>query len=163
MLLWDAIGSPTSTAGQIMGVSKGAIQEMALSYLSYWRDIPAGARTAIATLILGWLLHYSVYFYNFPADLSDRTVLLQLAVGIGICYSVATGRRWARMLCVFFNIGIIALYGLYSFALIQSEELEWGSLTALIVATFVISTLFLLRRDTGRYFNPAPPSVSAGR
>lgn len=131
--------------------------------LDYWRGIPSSARIAIATLILGWSLHFSVYFSNFSFDLADREVILQLAVGIGICYGVATGRRWARMLCVFFNIGILALYALYTFALIQSEEPAWIALTALTAAAFAISTLFLLRKDTQRYFNPDPSSNPGGQ
>ncbi len=90
---------------------------------NYWRGVPAGSKVAIVTLIGGWALHAAAYLHFFPADLTDRNVFLQLIVGVGICYGVAAGRKWARMLCVFFNIGIVALYALFSMALVQSEEI----------------------------------------
>ncbi len=130
---------------------------------NFWRSVPTGSKLAIATLIGGWILHVVVYFHFFPADLSDRTFFLQLVVGVGICYGVATGRRWARMLCVFFNIGIVALYALYSMALVQSEEWGWAGLTALIAGMFSVSTVFLLTRDSARFFNPQSPLSVNGR
>ncbi|MFO7707678.1 MAG: hypothetical protein R6V84_05850 [Desulfobacterales bacterium] len=130
---------------------------------SRWRGVPAGAKVAIATLIAGWVLHVAVYFHAFPDDVADRTFFLQLVVGAGICYGVATGRRWARMLCVFFNIGIVALYALFSLALFQSEAWGRAGLTALIAAAFSISAVFLLTRDSARFFNPQAPSVANKR
>ncbi|MCU0561137.1 MAG: hypothetical protein MUD16_13215 [Desulfobacterales bacterium] len=122
--------------------------------LNYLRDIPAGAKAAIAALFVGWALHLAVYFHSFTADMTDRTVFLQLVVGAGICCAVATGRRWARMLCVFFNIGIVALYALFSLALFQSAEWGQACLTALIAVIFTVATVFLLTRGSARFFNP---------
>lgn len=132
-------------------------------FWSYWRGVPAGAKVAVSALIVGWILHAAVYVYSFPVDINDRTVWLQLVVGVGICYGVATGRRWARMLCVFFNIGIIALYALYSLALFHSEEGARAGLTALIAATFALSAVFLLTRDSARFFNPPAPFTADDR
>lgn len=130
---------------------------------NHWRDIPAGAKTAIAALIIGWSLHLAVYFQSFPTDMTDRTVFLMVVVGVGICYAVATGRRWARMLCVFFNIGIIALYALFSLALFQSEEWGRACLTALVAAIFAVSAGFLLTRGSARFFNQQMPPIANGR
>ena len=124
---------------------------------NYWRGVPAGSKVAIVTLIGGWVLHAAAYIHFFPADLTDRNVFLQLIVGVGICYGVAAGRKWARMLCVFFNIGIVALYALFSMALVQSEEWGWAGLTALIAGMFSVSTVYLLARDSALFFNPQPP------
>jgi uncharacterized membrane protein len=124
---------------------------------NYWRGVPAGSKVAIVTLIGGWVLHAAAYIHFFPADLTDRNVFLQLIVGVGICYGVAAGRKWARMLCVFFNIGIVALYALFSMALVQSGQWGWAGLMALIAGMFSASTVFLLARDSARFFNPQPP------
>ncbi len=127
---------------------------------NYWKGVPPGAKIAIASLICGWVLHIAVYFHLFPDDLTDRTFFLQLLVGVGICYGVATGRRWARMLCVFFNIGIVALYALLSLAFVQSDAWGDAGLSALIAGLFAVSALFLLRADSARFFNPHVPPVA---
>lgn len=127
---------------------------------NYWRGVPAGSKVAIVTLIGGWALHAAAYLHFFPADLTDRNVFLQLIVGVGICYGVAAGRKWARMLCVFFNIGIVALYALLSLAFVQSDAWGDAGLSALIAGLFAVSALFLLRADSARFFNPHVPPVA---
>jgi hypothetical protein len=119
-----------------------------------WKTTPAGARITVLLLAAGWALHYVFYFLVFADEMPEKTTYLQLAVGIGICYGVATARKWARMLCVFFNLGIIALYALYSLALAQSGNIRLFALTALVVLLFSTSTLFLFRKDTASYFKP---------
>jgi hypothetical protein len=117
-----------------------------------WRSTPAVAKYAMALLIAGWLLHYAFYFLVFADEMPEKTTYLQLGVGIGICYCVATARKWARMLCVYFNVGIIALYVLYSLALAHSDRLGLFVLAALITLLFSGSTLFLLKKETALFF-----------
>ncbi len=118
-----------------------------------WNATPAGAKYAMAMLIAGWLLHYAFYFLVFADEMPEKTTYLQLGVGIGICYCITTAKKWARMLCVYFNVGIIALYLLYSLALVQSDRIGLFVLSALITLLFSGSTLFLLKRETALFFN----------
>jgi hypothetical protein len=118
-----------------------------------WKGMPAAARYALVALTAGWACHYGFYFRYF-AENFNRTDLLQLAVGIGICYCVATAKKWARALCIFFNIGIIALYGLMSFMLLRGDRPALGLWSVLVAALFVAATVLLLHKDTSRFFNP---------
>lgn len=97
---------------------------------------------------------------HFAQEMPLKTTYLQLGVGIGICYFVAAIKRWARMLCLFFNIGIIALYGLYCLAFFQSSQYNSMLLTGLIVILFLIATYFLLKKETAQFFAAADPEVS---
>ena len=88
-----------------------------------------------------------------------KTTYLQIGIGIGICYFVATLKRWARMLCLFFNIGIIALYFLYCLAFFQSNNQSMMILTLLTTILFILSTYFLLKKETAQFFAAADPDV----
>ena len=121
---------------------------------------PAAVKYGIIFLISGWLCHYAFYFMHFAGEMPAKTTYLQLGVGIGICYFVTAIKRWARMLCLFFNIGIIALYGLYCLAFFQSGQYNLMLLTGLIVVLFLISTYFLLQKETAQFFAAADPDGS---
>jgi hypothetical protein len=120
-----------------------------------WKSSPISARLALATLVAGWALHFMMYFSYFAADWQEKSNYLQLGVGIGICFAIASVSRWARMLCVFFNLGFVALYGLWSLGNFQSGESGGFALTALIALLFAASSVFLLRKETARFFTPA--------
>ena len=96
---------------------------------------------------------------HFAGEMPAKTTYLQLGVGIGICYFVTAIKRWARMLCLFFNIGIIALYGLYCLAFFQSNQYNPMMLTGLIAFLFLISTYFLLKKETAQFYAAADPKV----
>ncbi len=120
---------------------------------------PAAVKHAIIFLICGWLCHYVFYFTHFVEEMPLRTTFLQIGVGIGICYFVATLKRWARMLCLFFNIGIIALYVIYCLAFFQSNKYIPMLLTGLTAVLFLISTYFLLKKETAQFYAAANPDV----
>jgi hypothetical protein len=120
---------------------------------------PAAVKYGILFLICGWLCHYAFYFTHFAEEMPSRTTYLQLAVGIGICYFVAILKRWARMMCLFFNLGIIALYALYCLAFFQSHQYNPMMMTGLIAVLFLISTYFLLKKETAQFFAAADPDV----
>lgn len=117
--------------------------------------MPIGARYAVGLLFAGWALHYVVYFTVFSEEMPARTTYLQAAVGLGICWGVAAGRKWARMLCIFFNIAMIALYGLCGWVFSQTGAVWLSLLSVLVVLALAGSTIGLLRKDTALYFNPA--------
>ena len=120
---------------------------------------PAAVKYGILFLICGWLCHYAFYFTHFAEEMPLRTTYLQLGVGIGICYFVAAIKKWARMLCLFFNMGIIALYGLYCLAFFQSNKYNLMMLTGLIAVLFLISTYFLLKKETAQFYAAADPGT----
>jgi hypothetical protein len=120
---------------------------------------PAAVKYGIIFLICGWLCHYAFYFMHFAEDMPANTTYLQLGVGIGICFFVATLKRWARMLCIFFNLGIIALYGLFCLMFFKSNNQSMMLLTLLITILFILSTYFLLKKETAQFFAAADPDV----
>lgn len=125
----------------------------------YWGGMPPAARHATGFMVAGWALHYAFYFGFVVADVLERTTVLQLAVGIGICYAVVTAKKWARMMSVFFNIGIFALYGVYSLGFAYGGEPGLFALTAVVALLFAASTLYMLKKETALHFNPPPESA----
>ena len=83
---------------------------------------------------------------------SDYELLSQLAVGLGICYCVATIQKWARKLCIYFNIGMVVMYALFAIAFALGEKFMEVALTTLIAGAFAVSLYWLLKRETAQFF-----------
>lgn len=126
-----------------------------------FKDYPPVVRNAIIFLVAGWLVHYYFFFTHleavlFPgenaANQPDKTVYLQLGVGICICFFVAAINRWARALCLWFNLIIIVTYGLLLYIFVQQGDAKATMLTALVTVLFIMATYYLLHRQTGNCF-----------
>ena len=122
--------------------------------LEKWGSMPLVVKKAVIFLLVGWAAHYVFYFGLIAEDQPERVTYLQLGVGIGICYCVATIRKWARRLCIFFNIVMVPMYLLFAIAFAQGGKLNLFFLTALVAASFGLSLYYLLQKETARYFSP---------
>lgn len=134
--------------------------------IAEFNSYPSSVRYAILFLCAGWLGHYGFYFYYYSIkglETVTRETVLMLAVGIGICYLVAALKRWARLLCLFFNIGMIGFYSLLAVHFFQTSG-RLGLATGLIVVLFAASTYFLMLKETSSFFAAAnpPPSDASG-
>jgi hypothetical protein len=123
-----------------------------------WKQMPAVVRNGIIALLVGWAGHYVFYFGYIASDEPERIIYLQLGVGIGICYCVATIRKWARRLCIYFNIIMVVMYAVFAswFALAFAQEgnVSRFILTAAIAVTFAYSLYCLLKKETFQFFSP---------
>ena len=126
-----------------------------------FKAYPTVVRNAILFLVAGWLVHYYFFFTHLEAVLfsdmetgsqADRTVYLQLGVGIGICYFVAAINRWARALCLWFNFIIIVTYGLLFYIFVHQNDTMASLLTAIVALLFSGATYYLLNKKTAEYF-----------
>ena len=95
-------------------------------------------------------MHLVYYYKFFTGDTLARNDYLMFTVGIAICFFVAGINKWARPLCIFFNIGIIGLYGVLLY--FQKPDFDRNVLTVTVLVLFGLSTYLLLRRDTIDYF-----------
>ena len=133
-----------------------------------WDSMPASVRNAIIALFIGWGSHYAFYFGYLATDEPGRVTYLwdritgsnpnyemlsQLAVGTGICYCVATIKKWARKMCIYFNIGMVAMYALFAIAFALGEKFMELALTILIAGSFAVSLYWLLKRETAQFFS----------
>jgi hypothetical protein len=75
-------------------------------------------------------------------------------VGVAICYCVASIRKWARRLCIFFNIIMVPMYLLFAIAFAQGGKTNLFILTALVAASFGLSLYYLLQKKTALFFSP---------
>jgi hypothetical protein len=130
---------------------KGAVM---LSMPRKWGEMPPSVRNAIIALLVGWAAHYIFYFGFIAEDQAERVTYLQLGVGIGICYCVATIRKWARRMCIFFNIVMVPMYFLFAIAFAQGGKISLFALTAFTALAFAFSLYFLLRKETAQFFSP---------
>jgi hypothetical protein len=119
-----------------------------------WKQMPPVVRNGIIALVVGWAAHYVFYFGYIASDQPERITYLQLGVGIGICYCVATIRNWARRLCIFFNIAMIPIYALSAIVFAQGGKIGLFALTALTALAFAFSLYYLLQKETAQFFSP---------
>lgn len=125
-----------------------------LSMPKKWAEMPPSVRNAIVSLLVGWAAHYIFYFGFIAEDQPERITYLQLGVGIGICYCVATIRKWARRLCIFFNVVMVPMYFLFAIAFAQGDKMGLFALTAFTAGAFALSLYSLLRKETAAFFSP---------
>jgi hypothetical protein len=125
-----------------------------LSMPGKWSEMPSSVKYSIISLLVGWAAHYIFYFGFIAADQPERVTYLNLGVGIGICYCVATLRKWARRLCIFFNIVMVPMYSLFAVAFAQGDKPGLFALTAFTALAFAFSLYFLLKKETARFFSP---------
>ncbi len=115
---------------------------------------PKTVKWAITTLIAGWLLHFLFLYRYFPDLLNYR----QPVVGALICVFVVMIKRWARMLCIFFNIGVAGIDLFFGVLLFSSSKSAFAGdvvfllSTFLPAAAFIASTVFLLTGECGHFF-----------
>jgi hypothetical protein len=127
---------------------------------------PKSVQNAIIFLILGWAWISVINYMYVLMDESLRNYFYRiLIVGGLICFFVANIKKWARMLCIFFNIGIMVVYPfLGSMIYLGSGQLGPVSMAAVAVILFGISTFYLLKKETGQFYKsygqPADASPS---
>jgi hypothetical protein len=114
---------------------------------------PKKVKLAIMTLIAGWLLHFLFLYRYFP----DLSVYRQLVAGVVICVFVTMIKRWARMLCIFFNIAIAVIYLILGMLFFISKSVFAGNgvyllLAACCLAAFAVSTFYLLTPECSQFF-----------
>ncbi len=126
------------------------------------RVYPAKVNLAILFLCLGWATHFLFYFTYLSDQFPPRTTYLQLGVGIGICVLVAAIKQWARRMCIFFNIGMIAMHLLYALNYHMLGKRPQAAVTGLVVVLFVLATGWLLSREVARYFTERNPLPETG-
>ena len=125
-----------------------------LSMPKKWEEMPPSVKKAIIFLLIGWAAHYIFYFGFIAKDQAERVTYLNLGVGIAICYCVATIRKWARKLCIFFNIVMVPMYLLFAIAFAQGGKIDLFALTASTAVAFAFSLYFLLKKETALFFSP---------
>lgn len=123
---------------------------------------PTFVKAAIVSLSLGWLVHLVFYYKFFTGDILVRNDYLMFIVGVSICFFVASINKWARPLCLFFNIGIMLIYLILLYVYFQKPEYDKRVLSIAILFLFGISTYLLLRRDTIAYFRDFNEDAEAG-
>ena len=117
-----------------------------------FKEYPTGVKMGISFLVAGWILHYFYFIKFLMSGFPDKTIYLQLGIGVSICYFVASINKWARALCIFFNFAIIVLYLLIFFHYFSDNKYDLTILTGLVAVLFSISTYFLAKKESSQYF-----------
>jgi hypothetical protein len=125
-----------------------------------WTAMPSTVKRAIAALLVGWTAHYVFYFGFIAEGQPERVTYLNLGVGIAICYCVATIRKWARRLCLYFNFIMVVMYALFALAFAWGGKPGLFVLTAGTSAVFGYSLFMLLKKETAAFFSP--PEEASG-
>ena len=129
---------------------------------------PKSVQIAIICLVLGWAWVSVINYMYVLMDESLRNYFYRIViVGALICFFVATIKKWARMLCIFFNIGLMVVYPfLGSMIYMGSGQIGPVLMSAVAVVLFGTSTFFLLKKETAHYYktygqpeeaSPSPP------
>ena len=124
---------------------------------------------SFAFLTAGWIaLLAFVYHINlsFPGTITVNNAVRVAIVGVAILFFVFKVKPWARRLCLFFNIGIIVINGLFVMLRISSLGLASSALTAhafLNCLLFGLSTYYLMLGPTVEFYKqhlPKPPDAA---
>ena len=126
-----------------------------LAILKKWDSMPPVVKKAIICLLAGWAAHYIFYFGFIAEDQPERVTYLNLGVGIAICYCVATIRKWARKLCIFFNIVMVPMYLLFAIAFAQGGKIELFRPHSVYRGGVCFFALFSARERNRSIFLPA--------
>ena len=114
---------------------------------------PQVVKNAIVSLVAGWALFLAYYYYLFIHTTGSelaRFDYLMIGVGVAICFFVAAINKWARMLCIFFNLPIIATC--ITLTLFHQTTLGQRFIPAAVAVLFCFSTYYLLQKETAEYF-----------
>jgi len=118
-----------------------------------FNQYPGIVKTALLFLALGWVLHLLFYFQFMEEQITERNVYLMVGIAAAICYFTAAINRWARAMCLFFNIGIIGLYLVLSVAFVNGGRMESAAFSFLVVAVFSVATVLLFLPATRNFFH----------
>ena len=121
-----------------------------------FRAYPQTVKLAVIFLVAGWGMHFLFIRSYFP-EFSLSTIYKQVGVGFLICLFVALINRWARMMCIFFNIVLIAYYLWFCSFFFNSQTNYYqdrGYLLfgAVCLGSFIAATYFLLTRECNQFF-----------
>jgi len=117
-----------------------------------FKEYPAYVKMGILFLVAGWIFHYFYFIKFLMSEFPLKTLYLQIGIGVSICYFVAGINKWARALCIFFNLGIIVLYLLFFILYFNISKYDLAFFTALVALLFSISTFYLTRKESSQYF-----------
>ena len=125
--------------------------------LEKFRTYPQSVKLAIIFLVAGWGVHFLFIHTYFPEIFPLGMIYKQAGVGGLITLFVAMIKRWARMLCIFFNIAMIGIYLIFLqlFFSSTSHYYQNGSYLlfgAVCMVSFMASTYFLVTRECNQFF-----------
>ncbi len=124
-----------------------------LKLISKFKEGPQTFKYAVLLLCLGWAMVYLSYYLLFPDDALGRELYLLLGVGLSICILVAAARPWARKMVLFFNIAIVLFFSILAYNIVLVEKILFVHiLSVFIIFSFIASTYFLFKKDTGAFF-----------
>jgi len=109
-------------------------------------------KKAIVCLTLGWIVHLIFYFKFLPGEVLARSDVLMMAVGLLVCFFVASINPWARMLSLFGNIVILVTYLYLAMLVFQKPAFGLQVMTTSVIVLFSLATYYLLRKDTAEFF-----------
>ncbi len=117
-----------------------------------FKTYPNNVKKAILCLTLGWIVHLIFYFKFLPGEVLARSDVLMVAVGLLVCFFVASINPWARMLSLFGNIVILATYLYLAMLVFQKPAFGLQVMTTSVIVLFSLATYYLLRKDTAEFF-----------
>ena len=117
-----------------------------------FKTYPNNVKKAIVCLTLGWIVHLIFYFKFLPGEVLARSDVLMVAVGLLVCFFVASINPWARMLSLFGNIVILVTYLYLAMLVFQKPAFGLQVMTTSVIVLFSLATYYLLRKDTAEFF-----------
>lgn len=118
-----------------------------------FQQYPRSVKHGIIFFVAGWLTTYLFLYRSFVVTGSDTSDLWRIVVmGAVACFFVIRIRNWARKLCLFINICIIAYYLLWSYSLYQKGYFEGVVTLVVSAALFALSTYYLIKKETAQFY-----------
>jgi hypothetical protein len=125
---------------------------------------PPTVRKAMGFLVAGWIsLLAFVYHINLvsPGKIHLNLNVRVALVGVVICFFVFKIKPWARTFCIFINIAVIGINGIFLVPFLLAPKITSPALAlhALLTGTlFGICTYFLLVAPTAVFYRAQLPA-----
>lgn len=116
---------------------------------------PVSARNGVLLLFAGWICFLAALkFYYLP----DEEITRMVVVAAALCYVVAKGFNWGRILCLFANVMICIWCVQFAVGYFYPQYVRLYGNTLTLAASllnltlFAASTYFLLKKESRSFF-----------
>ena len=115
----------------------------------YLNPFPNNAKKGVVLLVAAWAVFLLTLHTLYPPGQYRTNILL---IGVAMCFVVAKGYNWGRLLCMLANVMLDIYLCFFAVLYHYQKDILTVFATVLIIALFAGSTYFLWQKDTADFY-----------
>ena len=115
----------------------------------YLNPFPANAKKGVLLLVAAWAVFLTTLHTLYPSGNYRMNIVL---IGVAICYVVAKGYNWGRLLCMLANVMLVIYLSFIAILYHYQKDTLTVLATVLIIVLFAATTYFLWQKDTADFY-----------